>query len=32
MSVAVVNADPVTRDRLRVVYPANYNVSMAQNC
>lgn len=27
---ATVNADPVTRDFLRVVYPANYNVSMAQ--
>lgn len=26
----VVNADPVTRDLLQVVYPANYNVSMAQ--
>ena len=27
---AVVNADPVTRPFLRVLYPANYNVSMAQ--
>ncbi|MDT8855670.1 glycogen/starch/alpha-glucan phosphorylase [Paracoccaceae bacterium Fryx2] len=27
---AVVNADPVTRDLLKVVYPANYNVSMAE--
>ncbi|MFU8823436.1 glycogen/starch/alpha-glucan phosphorylase [Yoonia sp.] len=26
----VVNNDPVTGDLLRVVYPANYNVSMAQ--
>jgi starch phosphorylase len=26
----VLNADPVTRDLLKVVYPANYNVSMAQ--
>lgn len=26
----VVNNDPVTNDRLKVVYPANYNVSMAQ--
>lgn len=26
----VVNADPVTKDLLKVVYPANYNVSMAQ--
>ncbi len=26
----VVNADPVTRDILQVVYPANYNVSMAE--
>ncbi|WP_425100256.1 glycogen/starch/alpha-glucan phosphorylase [Tropicibacter sp. S64] len=26
----VVNNDPVTRDYLKVVYPANYNVSMAQ--
>ncbi|WP_299472526.1 glycogen/starch/alpha-glucan phosphorylase [uncultured Roseibium sp.] len=26
----VVNADPVTKDRLKVVYPANYNVSMAE--
>lgn len=25
-----VNADPVVGDRLKVVYPANYNVSMAQ--
>ena len=24
------NEDPVTRDRLQVVYPANYNVSMAE--
>ncbi|MCC5969706.1 MAG: glycogen/starch/alpha-glucan phosphorylase [Pararhodobacter sp.] len=27
---SVINADPRTRDRLRVVYPANYNVSMAE--
>ncbi len=27
---AVVNADPVTRDLLKVIYPANYNVSMAE--
>ncbi|PKP74659.1 MAG: glycogen phosphorylase [Alphaproteobacteria bacterium HGW-Alphaproteobacteria-6] len=27
---AVINADPATRDMLRVVYPANYNVSMAE--
>lgn len=27
---AVVNEDPDTRDLLRVVYPANYNVSMAE--
>jgi starch phosphorylase len=26
----VLNADPVTRDRLRLVYPPNYNVSMAE--
>lgn len=26
----VVNADPLMRDRLKIVYPANYNVSMAQ--
>ena len=26
----VLNNDPVTRDLLRVVYPANYNVSMAE--
>ncbi len=26
----VVNADPATRDLLTVVYPANYNVSMAE--
>ena len=26
----VVNADPATREMLQVVYPANYNVSMAQ--
>ncbi len=26
----VVNADPVTRDMLQVVYPPNYNVSMAE--
>ncbi|GGH59874.1 glycogen/starch/alpha-glucan family phosphorylase [Frigidibacter albus] len=25
-----VNADPVTRDWLQIVYPANYNVSMAE--
>jgi len=25
-----INADPATRDRLKVVYPANYNVSMAE--
>ena len=27
---SVVNTDPVTRDLLKVIYPANYNVSMAQ--
>ena len=27
---AVVNADPVTGDLLKIVYPANYNVSMAE--
>ncbi|MCV2863771.1 glycogen/starch/alpha-glucan phosphorylase [Defluviimonas sp. WL0075] len=26
----VINADPATRDLLRVVYPPNYNVSMAE--
>ncbi len=26
----VVNADPVTRDLLKIVYPANYNVTMAE--
>ncbi len=26
----VINADPVTRDLLQVVYPPNYNVSMAE--
>lgn len=26
----VINADPVTRDYLQVVYPENYNVSMAE--
>ena len=26
----VVNHDPVTGDRLKIVYPANYNVSMAE--
>jgi len=26
----VVNADPLVGDRLKIVYPANYNVSMAQ--
>lgn len=26
----VINADPVTRDLLKVIYPANYNVSMAE--
>ena len=25
-----INADPVTRDLLQIVYPANYNVSMAE--
>ena len=28
---AVVNADPVTGDLLKIVYPANYNVSMAEH-
>ncbi|QXT40965.1 glycogen/starch/alpha-glucan phosphorylase [Gymnodinialimonas ceratoperidinii] len=27
---AVVNNDPLMRDRLKVIYPANYNVSMAE--
>ena len=27
---AVVNADPVVGDRLKVLYPANYNVSLAE--
>lgn len=27
---AVINADSVTGDRLKVIYPANYNVSMAE--
>ena len=27
---AVVNADPLTGDLLKIVYPANYNVSMAE--
>lgn len=26
----VINADPVTRDYLQVIYPANYNVTMAE--
>ncbi len=26
----VINADPATRDRLRVIYPPNYNVSLAE--
>ena len=26
----VINADPVTRDMLQIVYPENYNVSMAE--
>ena len=29
-AVAVINADPVTRDRLQIVFPENYNVSMAE--
>jgi starch phosphorylase len=29
-AAATINADPVTRGMLRVVYPANYNVSMAE--
>ncbi len=28
---AVVNADPVTGDLLKIAYPANYNVSMAEH-
>ena len=28
---AVVNADPVTGDLLKIIYPANYNVSMAEH-
>lgn len=27
---AVINADPATRDRLKLVYPPNYNVSLAE--
>ncbi len=27
---AVINADPVTRDMLQIVFPENYNVSMAE--
>lgn len=27
----VINADPVTRDLLQIVYPANYNVTMAEH-
>ncbi len=27
---AVVNADPVVGDRLKIIYPSNYNVSMAE--
>ncbi|MCB2110675.1 MAG: glycogen/starch/alpha-glucan phosphorylase [Defluviimonas sp.] len=27
---SVINADPKTRDLLKIVYPANYNVSMAE--
>jgi starch phosphorylase len=26
----VINADPVTREKLQIVFPANYNVSMAE--
>ena len=28
---SVINADPVTGDLLKIVYPANYNVSMAEH-
>jgi starch phosphorylase len=27
---SIINADPKTRDRLQIVYPENYNVSMAE--
>ena len=29
-AASVINADPVTRDMLQIVYPENYNVSMAE--
>ncbi|WP_235829699.1 glycogen/starch/alpha-glucan phosphorylase [Frigidibacter oleivorans] len=29
-AAAVINADPATKDWLQIVYPANYNVSMAE--
>ncbi|MEV8468361.1 glycogen/starch/alpha-glucan phosphorylase [Fluviibacterium sp. DFM31] len=29
-TASVINADPVTRDRLKIVFPPNYNVTMAE--